>query len=130
MFLQKRGLQAPAALLPTAACKKSLLKYSIWIQNDQHLKNTFIFFQKRGLQAPAAFLPTTRAKNRPRNLENSSDLKKSSSPGAALPRAAPALRISSIRINKVWRRFVDVRFTLSSEDLGRGRDTPTPPPAT
>ena len=61
-LIQKRGLQAPAACLPTTTCKTSPPNYSFLTQNDQHHKNTFkmnYFFQTRGLQAPAAFLPTT-----------------------------------------------------------------------
>ena len=39
-FVQKRGLQAPAACLPTTTCKKPIPNYTFLTKNDKHAKNT------------------------------------------------------------------------------------------
>ena len=60
-FVQNRGLQAPAAFLPTTASKQSVPKYDFltkkWPTRQKHFKINY-FVPNRGLQAPAAFRPT------------------------------------------------------------------------
>ena len=86
MFFPKRGPQAPAAFLPTTACKDSPPNYPSLTQNGQHLENTFkneLFFSKLGIQVPAACLPTTTCK---KSLPNYSFLTKNDKPSKNTPK--------------------------------------------